>query len=176
LTRHGVESVADVRSHPYSRFNPQFNKSRLELSLAAAGIGYGFLGRELGARSADPACMVEGRVDYERLAGTPAFQRGLDVLGEHAATKRVALLCAERDPLTCHRAILVARRLQERGFVALHIREDSSLESRDAADARLLEELGMEPDLLRSRAELVDEAYRRRGAEIAYAPDRRRLR
>jgi uncharacterized protein (DUF488 family) len=70
LHQHGVTAVADVRSAPYSRFNPQFNKDALEHDLKEHGIRYVFLGRELGARSDDPSCYDKGRVQYGRLART----------------------------------------------------------------------------------------------------------
>jgi uncharacterized protein (DUF488 family) len=170
LTMHGIRAVADVRSHPYSRFNPQFRRDALRASLAAAGIDYLFMGRELGARSDDPACYVGGTVDYARLAQTPLFQQGLELVGAKAAERRIALMCAEKDPLTCHRTILVGRALGDRGFAAEHIREDGGIESGDAALVRLLEETGLDDgDLFRDRDALIAEAYRRRGEQIAYS-------
>src|SRR5689334_2499642 len=81
LRQHGIEAVADVRSTPYSRFNPQFRKEKLQAALASAGIRYVFLGEELGARSKDPECYDEGgRVSYTRLASTDLFRRGIDRL------------------------------------------------------------------------------------------------
>src|SRR5437870_5320444 len=78
LRQHGVTALADVRSAPFSRFNPQFNKEALKHSLKAHGIKYVFLGRELGARSPDRACYENGRVQYARLARTESFHAGLD--------------------------------------------------------------------------------------------------
>ena len=171
LREHSVTRVADVRSHPVSRFAPQFGAKRLSAELDGAGIAYSFVGQELGARSNDPACVVDGRVDYERLASTALFAAGLDRVAAAAGRERVALLCAERDPFDCHRAILVCRALLGRGIDARHIREDGSLESRAALDARLLAELGAgERDLFATEEELVAAAYRARGREIAYRP------
>src|SRR6266436_9104737 len=78
LQRHGVTALADVRSTPFSRFNPQFNKESLEAALKASGIKYVFLGRELGARSDDRTCYERGRVQYARLARTEAFRQGIE--------------------------------------------------------------------------------------------------
>ena len=166
-----MNEVADVRSHPASRFNPQFNRAKLEGSLAGAGIAYAFLGRELGARSEDPDVYVEGCVDYNRLARTRSFQDGLALVSEHAIERRVALMCAEREPLVCHRAILVCRHLAERGFGVQHILGGGGLESHDAALARLLAELGAAADLFRDRGEVQAEAYRLRGEQIAFCKD-----
>ena len=171
LRAHGVNAIADVRSHPYSRFNPQFGAKRLAAALDSAGIRYEMLGRALGARSTDEACLVDGKVDYERLARTALFVQGLDRVAAAAKLERVALLCAERDPLDCHRAILVCRELARRATDSKHIREDGRLETRDDLETRLLEAFSADvDDLFGDRGALLDAAYRRRGREIAYAP------
>jgi uncharacterized protein (DUF488 family) len=178
LAAHAIEAIADVRSHPYSRFNPQFSLKRLSTSLEEAAIAYLFLGRELGARSDDPAVVVDGKVDYGRLAKTPRFEEGLARVADAAASARVALLCAERDPLECHRAILVCPELAARGVDSRHIREDGRLESRVELETRLLDAAGdggeqrtgdLFPDLSTDRDERVALAYRRRGRQIAFA-------
>lgn len=170
LAGHDVTAVADVRSQPYSRINPQFNRESLRADLKTAGIVYVFLGRELGARSDDRSCYVEGKVQYDLLARTALFQEGLRRLAQGIRSHRIALMCAEKDPLTCHRAILVCRHLAGLGIGAQHILEDGRLESHDDALTRLLAELGIaERDLFRSRDESIVEAYSRRGQQIAYA-------
>ena len=103
LRMHRVQSIADVRSSPFSRFNPQFNKDVLAGFLHRDGIQYAFLGQELGARSQDPACYENGRVQYARIAHTELFRSGLEKVMEGAARYRTALMCAEKDPLECHR-------------------------------------------------------------------------
>ncbi len=169
LADHGVTAVADVRSQPYSRVNPQFNREELKADLERAGIDYVFLGRELGARSDDPAHYLNGQVQYSRLARSVLFQDGIDRVVKSIGIHRVALLCAEKDPLVCHRTILVCRELVSRGVEPRHILEDGRIETQEESDARLLREMGMpEVDLFRSRGELVAEAYDRRGRDIAY--------
>lgn len=169
LRRNRVTAVADVRSSPYSRFNPQFNRESLKAALAGAGIQYVFMGVELGARSTDRECYIDGRADYDLLAKMPKFQQGIERISQGAENHVIALMCAEKDPLTCHRAILVARHLSTRNIAIQHILEDGSLESNDDAISRLLIETGSpDNDLFRNREELVDEAFRRRGLEIAY--------
>lgn len=169
LNGHEITAVADVRSHPFSRFNPQFNQQSLRDELARTKLGYVFLGRELGARTDDPDCYADGQVVYDRLARTTPFQQGLARLTRGAASHRIALMCAEKDPLTCHRGILICRHLAALGIGALHIREDGRIETHDAALGRLLRELGMpESDLFRSRDDLIADAYDERGKEIAY--------
>jgi uncharacterized protein (DUF488 family) len=177
LSAHAIQAIADVRSHPYSRFSPQFSLKRLSASLEDARVAYLFLGRELGARSDDPTVVVDGKVDYRRLAKTIRFQDGLARVVDAAANARVALMCAERDPLECHRAILVCPELAARGVESQHIREDGRLESRAELEARLLHaaDTGGEhrtrdlfPDLSTDRDERVALAYLRRGRQIAF--------
>lgn len=169
LVRHGIGAVADVRSSPFSRFNPQFNRETLGQFLKVNGIRYVFLGKELGARTEDRSCYVDGRVQYDRLARTASFEGGLDRVLRGAALYRVALMCAERDPLECHRTILVAKALAGRGQQVLHIHADGHLETHEAAMERLLDVTGLpRKDLFRTREELVAEALARQEHRIAY--------
>jgi uncharacterized protein (DUF488 family) len=169
LRRYGITAIADVRSQPYSRMNPQFNRETLQSTLKGAGVAYVFLGRELGARTEDRSCYVDGKVEYDRLAQTPLFKEGLDRVEKGSRRYCIALLCAERDPLTCHRTILVARHLVARGLRSAHILGNGGLESHDDALNRLLREVGVsDRDFFKNRQELIDEAYAKRGSEIAY--------
>ncbi|MCL6565889.1 MAG: DUF488 domain-containing protein [Acidobacteriia bacterium] len=169
LRQYGVTAVADVRSRPYSRMNPQFNREAICSRLKEAGIAYVFLGRALGARPEDRSCYESGKVQFDCLARTPQFAAGLERILRGMKKHVIALMCAEKDPLTCHRAILICRHLAKRGVRIAHILEDGRLESHDDASSRLLREEGLsEHDLFRTRKELLDEAYMRRGQQIAY--------
>lgn len=163
LQRHGTELVADARSAPFSRLHPQFSRPRLEQALAAAGIAYLFLGRELGARSPDRAVYRDGRVDYAHLAATPLFLSGLARLEASAREQRVAILCAEKEPLDCHRTLLVSRQLAARGARIQHILADGSLEPHESVEDRLLALTRTAPPPL-----LSGEAERRAALERAY--------
>jgi uncharacterized protein (DUF488 family) len=161
LQMHAVTAIADIRSQPFSRRNPQFNRDTIAAWLTTTGIDYVALGDELGARSSDPSCYVGGRVQYELVSRTPGFRRGLDRIIAGTASHRIALMCAEKEPLHCHRALLVARRLAENGVQVVHILADGSLETHDAAVSRLLAELGMpQADLFMRREDIIAEAYR----------------
>jgi uncharacterized protein (DUF488 family) len=170
LQQHDVTAVADVRSTPYSRFNPQFRREKLQAALAAAGIQYVFLGEELGARSQDPACYdAGGRVSYAKLAQTDLFQRGIQRLENGMAQHRISIMCAEREPLECHRTILVARELTRQGVPVTHILGDGSLESHEQAMQRLVRSLGLSAtDLFGASEDLVEQAYELQAARIAY--------
>jgi uncharacterized protein (DUF488 family) len=170
LRLHGITAVCDVRSAPYSRVNPQFNREDLRVALHSSGIRYVFLGKELGARSKDPACYDRGRVLYERLALTDMFRRGLGRVQEGMKKYRLALMCAEKEPLQCHRAILVARHLVALGVEIRHIHADGEIESHADALSRLARIHNLpEHDMFRSSEDLVADAYRRQEERIAYA-------
>jgi uncharacterized protein (DUF488 family) len=124
-----IALLADVRSHPVSRWAPQFGKDALPRMLAAHSLDYVFLGRELGGRPAGAELYgPDGRLDYARRAGAPDFQAGIERLAELARARRTAILCAEEDPARCHRRLLVAPALQRLGFDIVHLRGDGRLE------------------------------------------------
>jgi uncharacterized protein (DUF488 family) len=171
LQRHGIRVVADVRSTPFSRFNPQFNRANLGQGLTSAGIRYEFMGQELGARTSDPSCFENGRVSYARLAATPLFQRGLARLRELARTERVAMMCAEREPLDCHRTILIAREMERAGDAVTHILADGTLEPNRQAMSRLIARLGLPADdLFADSPEQIEAAYDAQASKVAWAP------
>ena len=169
LQQAGITALADVRSQPYSRLHAQFNREPLQEALRAAGIQYVYLGDLLGARSDDPACYENGRVHYARLAQTESFQTGLDRVIAGARQYRIALMCAEKDPLDCHRTILVSRQLTARGVNVTHILADGGVESHDGAVHRLVLQWDMQlDDLFRSPDEVIESAYAQQEEQIAY--------
>jgi uncharacterized protein (DUF488 family) len=177
LKQHDIQAVADVRSSPYSQYNPQFNREPLQRALRERGISYVFLGAELGARRSEPECYVNGRADYSLIAEAPAFIRGVDRITQGAAKMRIAIMCAEKDPLDCHRCILVSPRLRERGIEVRHILSDGTLESHEQTENRLAQLFDLhERELFRSSGEIVAEAYRLQGEKIAYQEDALALR
>lgn len=172
LKRNGVTAVADVRSSPFSRHNPQFNKEALTAELKKHGIAYVFVGKELGARSDDPACYDAGRVRYGRLARTSSFKAGIERVLSGAQKYRVALMCAEKEPLDCHRTLLVARALEQQGVSIAHILSDGSVEAQQQTMSRLLDLVGLpHTDMFRSHEELVETACELREQKIAYVDD-----
>lgn len=172
LKKHRVTAVADVRSAPFSRYNPQFNRDLLAADLASQSIHYVFLGRELGARSEDSACYIDGRVQYDRLARTDLFRTGIDRVVRGTAHHCIALMCAEKDPLECHRTILVARALTERGIAIRHILANGTDETHESAMDRLLDLTGLpRQHLFRPKPELIEEALLIQERRIAYVDE-----
>lgn len=126
LQRYGVTAVADVRSQPYSRWTPQYNRETLARALGAAGINYIFLGAELGGRPADRSLYQPGRKqpDYQRVAATPDFHAGLERLLELGQSSSVAMMCSEGDYRKCHRTLLVTPELLARQVRVVHVLPD----------------------------------------------------
>lgn len=168
LQLHNINVVCDVRSAPYSRYNPQFNREALRQALKQQNMLYVFLGRELGARSDDPTCYVNGKVQYERLAQTDRFKQGLTRLQTGMESYRVALMCAEKDPLTCHRTILVCRQLKSDNIDIKHILWNGKVEHNAQAEERLMQMLHLQPDFFTKVEDLIDQAYIMQADKIAY--------
>jgi uncharacterized protein (DUF488 family) len=148
LQANEVACLIDVRSMPASRRYPQFNRA---------------------GRPKDTVCYAGGAVDYARVAATRAFQGGLDEAADLARARRCCLMCAERDPLDCHRAILVARHLAPKGFSITHVHGDGRLETQGEFERRLVaaDEAPLLAGVEDSRA-LLPLAYNRRGRKMAF--------
>lgn len=170
LRQAGVTAVADVRSAPYSRHAPQFNSDALKSELRSAGMVYSFLGKELGGRPRDRRSYTDGVADYEKMAATDEFQRGLGRVVEGARKYRIALMCSEQDPLGCHRCLLVGRALSQRGVTVRHLLASSEIIDHARIEDRLLEFAGRAgDDLFASREERLAAAYRERARKVAFA-------
>ena len=172
LKMHAITAIGDVRSSPYSKFNPQYNREPLQKTLKENRIAYVFLGAELGPRSEDPACYLDGKVQYGRLAQTEAFHRGLERVRMGMKSHRIALMCAEKDPIACHRMILVCRALRSDPIAICHILEDGRLETLQDSERRLMIELKMRQlRMFDNPDDLIQRAYDTQGEKIAYVRD-----
>lgn len=168
LQENSISAVADVRSTPRSHAS-DFNQDSLRALLKPAGITYVFLGRELGARTPDQTCYIAGKVQYDLLAATKEFQSGLDRLEKGRFIHSIALMCAEKEPLECHRCILVGRHLAERGIQVRHILDHARVENHDSTMDRLVEMLRIsaaQPSQPQKDKLLM--AYRIQGDRIAF--------
>lgn len=168
-----VTAVADIRSAPYSRFAPQFNQDNMRKELAKHAIDYVFLGRELGARSDDPNAYVDHQVQYSRIAASKSYRSGIDRLLAGANQHSIAVTCTEKDPIDCHRTVLVSETLRKLGVRVRHVLSDGSTESHEEAIMRIRRQFDLaDPDLLHTDEELESDALRRQELLIAYVrPD-----
>lgn len=166
----GIEAIADVRSSPWSRFNPQFNRETLKASLNAAGIAYSHI-EELGGRPKERQYYCEGVADYRKMRTAPAFEAGLARLDAGSQRYRIATLCSEQNPLECHRCLLVGRALHDAGRPVVHLLHGGSSMTQAMVEERLLEFAGKEgADLFAPREERIEAAYwvqNRRNAFVA---------
>jgi len=147
----GVELLVDVRSMPYSRRFPHFGRERLANRLGEAGIDYLWEGEALGGKPGQAG-------GYNELAARPAFKDALGRLADRAEATTLCLMCAEKEPLDCHRTVLVSRRLAERGVAIEHLLADGSTRAHAEVEEKLLTAKAG-PDLFEDRAQQLARAY-----------------
>jgi uncharacterized protein (DUF488 family) len=164
----GVDTIADVRSTPFSRRFPWFSGKNLAARLEQEGMRYAAFGDTLGGRPHDPALYCDGVADYEAMAKRPEFCAGLDQLLSLASQRRVCLMCAEREPLDCHRCLLVTRALAARGRSIGHILHDGTVEPHASTQERLLARNGAADLFAPGQSERLAAAYRSRARAVAY--------
>ncbi|HUZ33237.1 MAG TPA: DUF488 domain-containing protein [Xanthobacteraceae bacterium] len=169
LQNAGVNAIADVRSTPFSRFFPWFSQQALAARLAAASMTYTFMGGTLGGRPRDERLYRDGIADYAAMATQAEFHDGLQSLIDAMAQSRICLLCAEREPLDCHRCLLVTRHLAESGLTVGHILHDGTIEPHAATERRLLALYDDDCDLFEAgQASRLAAAYRWRAKAAAF--------
>jgi uncharacterized protein (DUF488 family) len=161
LKENGIDLVVDVRSSPYSRYNPQYNKENLEFSLKEVNIQYIFKGKQLGGRPTDPSCYKSRtipseetdylhEVDYREVMKRDWFRKGIDHLLELAQEVSVAIMCSEEDPAHCHRHHLIAKFIMEsfpEDVEVFHIREDNVVFNANQIQKSVSEEKGQQRPL-----------------------------
>jgi len=169
LKSRGITAIADVRSAPYSRFQPQFNREPLTKSLKDSDIEYVFVGDLIGGRSTNEDDYENGRVVYSRLRNSDNFENGLQRVILGSEKYQLALMCSEKEPIECHRTLLVGHTLFEREIPVTHILGDGTLETHDHAIQRLLKIFKLdEPDLFRTNEEVISEALLRQEQKVAF--------
>jgi len=160
LSLHNITAVCDVRSNPYSRFNPQYNRETLHKELKRHDIAYVFFGKELGP---------DKKICYTELAKTALFQDGLQRLREGMKSYHIAMMCAEKDPIACHRMILICRYLRADVEIK-HILEDGTIENNRDSEKRLAEFAKVPPpDMFESDEDMILRAYHKQSEKIAHA-------
>ena len=168
----GVTALADVRSTPASRRFPWFSARPLRSRLEAEGVAYLAMGDVLGGRPRDPSLFRDGVADYEAMAATPEFRAGIDRMVVTMRQHRVCLMCAERDPLDCHRCLLVAPALAAGGLAVGHVLGDGSMISHRTIEDGLLSGEASDDLFAGDRTARLAHAYRRRAYKVAFRPPR----
>ena len=172
LKEFNITAIADVRSQPYSRFKPEFNKENLKYVLMKSGIEYVFLGDNIGARIKAPECYKNGQVDYELISKHPLFKEGIDRLLMGMKRFSIALMCAEKDPINCHRTILICKNLKKYRIKINHIVDAHTCENHTETELRLLKLFKLEqPDLFMNKEQRLEEAYSRQEEKIAFVAE-----
>ena len=172
LKKNEIDVVADVRSSPYSKFRPEYNHDNLKALLKNDDIRHVFLGDLVGARIDDKACYVNGKADYDLIAAHPKFREGLNRIRAGMEKYRIALLCAEKDPITCHRTILICRNLKGNDIRIFHIIDSGRVETQEECEKRLIKYLKLDQrKLFHDDSDLVADAYRMQADKIAYVAE-----
>lgn len=172
LKEYNINALVDVRSSPFSRYKPEFNQNMLKEFLNSHNIIYVFLGDCCGARVEESSCYVNGKVDYKLVAKNHRFKEGLERIKQGMEKFCVALMCAEKDPITCHRTILICRNLMSSDINIKHILEDGTAENHRDSEIRLMKLFELnQPDLFLSEQQRLEEAYSRQEEKIAYVAE-----
>jgi uncharacterized protein (DUF488 family) len=166
LKRYNITAVSDVRSLPYSKFKPDYNREYLSKKLKENDIQYVFLGNNLGARFEDKTVYINGTVNFELVSQLDCFKNGVQRLIEGSKKYTIALLCAEKDPIECHRSILIAKNISSI-FNVFHILADLSIESHKQLEYRLKKRFGLDQAVL--FGDTLKMAYDKQASKIAYA-------
>lgn len=163
-----IQVLADVRSHPFSKYASQFNQDNLKRSLSSKSICYEFFGNGLGARPKNPDCYVNGNASYALIKQSTLFMQELENIIAISQQNSIALMCSEKEPLDCHRTILISQILASRGIKVRHIHFDGHIEPHAEAMTRLLRIHGLEPDLFHSFEEQINLACAIQEKKISY--------
>ena len=170
LSASGVTALADVRTSPFSQHTPHFNRDALKASLKYPGIAYVFMGKELGGRPQDEYFYTSGIADYEKMAEDPLFRAGIERLIAGITEHRIVLMCSEKDPLDCHRCLLVSRALSGRGASVGHILHSGHIAAHEQIEDELLKKEGLAAtDFFSDRGERLAAAYRERARKVAFS-------
>ena len=174
LHHYQTQLVADVRSEPYSKYSPQFNKETIKQVLINSGIKYLFLGKELGARPKDQNCYINGKVSFEKLRASDIFKQGVSRLLAEAKKNNIVLMCSEKEPINCHRSILISRVLEQEGVEVKHIISETEMLDNFCFEENLLKKFKIQETLFdteSSKNSNIDEAYEKQEKVISYQED-----
>ncbi|MCG9969832.1 DUF488 domain-containing protein [Pelotomaculum terephthalicicum JT] len=180
LKIHSINCLIDVRSMPHSKYTPQFNKDELRRFLLSNSIHYIFMGNEFGARREDKSLYTkEGYLDFDKVTNTSLFKAGIERIKTGIKKDfKIALMCTEKDPIDCHRNILIAREFHKLDYSIDNILENGEIQNQDFIEKRLLDMYfpnRMQQTLFdiidgrKNDSELIDQAYKLRNRDIGYS-------
>ena len=172
LQNFGIDLIIDVRSIPYSRFNPHFNRENLEKTLKQNTIDYQFTGNRLGGRYKDPDLLFpDGTVNYQKVRETELFNEGItQLMGIIASGKLIVLMCAEMEPERCHRFALISPVLQAKGISVIHVRADGNLQANEDLERQLIKPVGdsKQTTIIEMPVDSIDVMYEKLNKKIGY--------
>jgi uncharacterized protein (DUF488 family) len=169
LLANKIELVVDVRSAPYSKLYPHFNRNPLEISLTKNSIKYIFLGDSVGGRSNNIKDYSKGRVMYKKIAEKKEYISSINTIIQNSSKYKIVLMCSEKEPLECHRTLLISRSIEAHMVKILHIHRDGQIESQSEGIQRLLKIWKLDsPNLFGEDAERIDEAFTKQESKYAY--------
>lgn len=180
LKSHGVNYILDVRSTPYSQFAAIYNRENIRPTLQSNGIEYAFMGDYFGARPTDPSLYsAKGYLDFEKVVNSSKFKKGFDnVIKGIKQGYRIAFMCTEKDPIECHRAILVTNTFYKEGYSIEHIMPDNTIQTQQDINERLLDmyypnrnQFSLFASENLSTEQYLLEAYKKQNEKIGYHPE-----
>jgi uncharacterized protein (DUF488 family) len=175
LKKFEINCLCDIRSVPYSKYAGQFNRENIKTELKRYNIKYLYFGEEFGARRTEEELLKDGAVDFEKVAGDAKFLSGIERIKKGIEMGYIiAIMCAEKNPVDCHRSILVSRNLEKYGISVKHILADGSLECHKQTEENLIDryfpyrnQISLQ-DFIEGGTDCLEEAYRRANKEIGY--------
>lgn len=179
LKKNNINCIVDVRSTPYSKYTSQFNKKEIKTFLSINRIAYIHMGDEFGARRSDKELYTkEGYLDFDKTRRDAEFLKGVDRIKSGCKKGyNIALMCTEKDPIDCHRSIMVSKGLIDNNIEVEHIKDDGSIETQSQLEKRLLDKYFINREQVTfdiisggnlSEDEMIDLAYKKRNVEIGY--------
>lgn len=175
LKKYEIDYLLDVRSTPFSKYTPQYNSDILKSYLLDEGINYAAMGKYFGARQENPAFYPNGYLDFELFRASSMFVQGFENVKKGLIDHNIALMCTEKDPIDCHRAIMVARGFELNGVEVRHILNDATILTQEELNQMLLDryfpdrgQLSLFQEQNKTDEEYLVEAYALRNKEIGY--------
>ncbi|MDR0606649.1 MAG: DUF488 domain-containing protein [Bacteroidales bacterium] len=171
LGNYNIDTIVDVRSIPFSRYTPQFNQDNLEKMLSSKRIHYLDFSEEFGARRKEKEVYSDGIVDFNKVRTLDVFLRGITRIEKGISKNyRIALLCTEKDPINCHRSLLVSRTLSDILKINIrHILFDGNIIEHHNFEQKMLKLSGLETDMFMTDTQkLLNDAYEIFSKKVAY--------